>query len=391
MRPSAGAALADVVVVGGGVIGLSIAWRVRQRGATVIVVERGALPSDRGAAPPDGQAGWAAAGMLAPLAETGSRTPLLDLGLESLALYSQFVEELAAATGVPVALQGPGMLRLAQTPARVEALQKVFAWQRSLGLSLEWIEAEDVRRMEPALDPGIAAAVFSPKEKSVDPRTLLCALEKACVSSGVQLVTETPVVGLETSERRVAAVRTADGNISCGELVLAAGAWTPAIARMLDLVIPVVPLRGQMVALACPGKLSHTVYSDEGYLVPREDGKLLVGATEENVGFELRPTVGGISGLLGLAGRLLTDASPLPFHSAWAGLRPASPDHLPILGSATGWANLHLATGHFRNGILLTPVTARIMAAWITERESDPLLRGVELNRFSSRESPRSD
>lgn len=371
---------ADVVVVGGGIIGISVAWRLRGEGASVLLLERGQV---------GGQATGAAAGMLAPLAEAAEDGPFVALGLASLQRYPEFVETLRAETGLDAELIGPGTLRTAATEAEAEALRRDFTWQRALGLPIEWLTGAETRRLEPALAAHIEAGVLSTDEKHVEPRRLARALALANSRRGVRLLEGTPVSGFEQSGTRVTGVHTPEGLLSCGQVVIAGGAWTETIGSWLGICLPVFPVRGQILALSCmPPPMRHTLYTHSGYLVPKADGRVVVGATEDRAGFDARPTAQGMARLLTFATRQVPALAQAPFESAWAGLRPASKDGLPILGAAPGWDNAYVATGHYRNGILLAPITGEILAREMLHDCPHPLLSAFRADRFTSQTPP---
>ncbi len=343
----------DVLVVGGGIVGLSLAWRLARRGQTVAVLDGGT----------PGRASRAAAGMLAPLAEARAPGPQVRLGLDSLALYPAFLEELRAASGLDIAASGPGMLRVAQNEREATVLHKSLVWQQNMGLPLEWLDSAAVRQREPALSAHIVGAVFSPREQHVAPRRLLDALRLACERAGVCICPTFRLDGLRTEGRRAVGAALPSGFLEGGQMVIAAGAWTGKFGGDLAHPLPVTPLRGQALTLEAglPLPITHTIYAGSGYLVPRSEGHIVVGATEELSGFDAAPTPDGGSGLRAMASALVPLTANLPTHEHWAGLRPVTPDGLPFLGRAPNWDNVFFAAGHGRNGILLTPLTARLM------------------------------
>lgn len=313
----------------------------------------------------DGQASIAAAGMLAPLAETERTGPLVALGLDSLRRYPAFVSALREETGAALELSGPGTLRVAADRVEEEALAAAFAWQKTAGMPLDWLDAGAVRRLEPALSDRVRAAVLSPEERHVEPRALLAALTAACLRRGVRMETSS-VIGFKTRAKRVTAVETSRGSSSCAQAVIAGGAWSAILARRLGAELPLFPVRGQLLALRCrPPLLRHTIYSHRGYLVPRTEGRVVVGATVEQVGFDPATTKAGEAALLASARSLAPSLATLSVESLWAGLRPASGDGLPVLGRLPGWRNAFIAAGHFRNGILLAPITADLLSQLI--------------------------
>jgi len=354
---------ADILILGGGVIGLSVACELGRRGASVTVLDA--------AAP--GRASTAAAGMLAPLAEAAAPGPFLEFALESLRRYPDFVAHLSELSGQKLRICGPGMLRVARTEDEEATLCRAFAWQSSLGLPLHRLSGAEVRRLEPAAATNIQAALLSPHERHIEPRQLLSALNEGCRRQEVEIVTA-KVTGVQTKSGHALAVSTAQGRHSFGTLVLAGGAWSRGLGQYFGLPLPVTPLRGQILALGpqSPAPISHTLYTHGAYLVPRADGRIVVGATEEWAGFDAETTDDGIAGLRADAARLVPTLAGWPLHSAWAGLRSVSADGLPLLGRAPGWDNVQVATGHGRNGILMAPLTGALMADALLHNASLP-------------------
>jgi glycine oxidase len=361
----------DAVFVGGGVIGLSCAWRAAQRGARVAVLER--------AEPPAGATN-VAAGMLAPVGELTFGEPrLLELTLEAARVYPRFVAELEAASERSTGYLRDGALHVALDHDEAAQLRRVHDLQRSLGLEAEWLAPRQCRALEPGLTPSFNGGVHAPGEASVDPRALAQALAAALVEAGGELRTGCEVVdGLFEGERLVG-VRTASGEeLRAGAVVLANGAWSgatewvPPAARP-----PVRPVRGEVLELrgrdGAPAPAERIVCSERVYLVPRGDGRLLVGATVEERGFDTAVSAGGVLELLREAYRLLPEVAEMELVAAIAGLRPGTPDNLPLVGPGA-IDGLVLATGHFRNGILLAPLTAETIAA---ELAGDPGARSL--------------
>lgn len=367
---------ADIIVIGGGVIGLSIAWSLVKEGVSVTVLEAGQI---------GGQATGAAAGMLAPLAEASEPGPFLTLGLESLRMYSTFVAELQEETGIDAELIGPGMLRVAMNDEEAYLLGQAWEWQQSLGLPSDCLTAKEARLLEPALAPEVRLAVRSPEERNVEPRRLMRALALACARRGVRIIEGEPAVDFEREGSVVTAVMSPGQHFACGGVVIAGGAWSELLGRRLDATLAVYPVRGQILSLGClPPPIRHTIYSASGYLVPKADGRVIVGATEDEAGYDTRTSVAGIGRLLNMAPSLVPSLLSAPFDSAWAGLRPASADGMPILGRLTDWNNAFAACGHFRNGILLTPITGEVMAHEIVDGKQHPLIEAFRPQRFES-------
>ncbi len=367
-------AATDFLILGGGMVGLSIAFHLGKQGASVTVWDAGE----------PGQASPAAAGMLAPLAEAAEPGPFLHLALDSLRRYPAFLSALREAGGQDLNIYGPGMLRVARTEGEEAALCRALSWQPPLGLPLHRLTGAEARRLEPGLAGDVQAAVLSPMEKHVEPRRLLAGLDAACRARGVQILSGCPATDVETSAERAHAALSGTGRHTFGTLVLAAGAWSRTLGQRLGFDVPVTPLRGQILALGpqSPAPFAHTLYTHGAYLVPRADGRVVAGATEEWAGFAVATDDAAIHGLRAEASALVPALADWPLGSAWAGLRPVSADGLPLLGRVPGWDNVHVATGHGRNGILLTPITGALMADHLLH--DAPLPTAFDPARFGS-------
>ncbi len=368
----------DVVIVGAGVIGLSVAWRLAQRGAAVTVLERGRA---------GGGASHAAAGMLAACAEAEpGEEALVALGRLSQALWPVFAAELEAATGLSVDLRREGTLVLALNADDHGRLRHQLEFQKRLALPLDWITPAEARRREPHLG-AIAGAVFSPEDHQIDNRRLAAALKIAAAGAGAIIREHTDVVRISTTGARASGVELADGTeVAASTVVIAAGAWSRAIDGVPQALRPPVrPVKGQMLALrmdAAAPLISHVVWAPNIYMVPRSDGRLLLGATVEEKGFDMTLTAGGVLALLEAAWRVLPAIEDLPIDEMWVGHRPGSRDDAPILGPAA-LDGLVYATGHHRNGILLTPVTANAIARLVADGAIDAAIRPFGLERFA--------
>ena len=367
-----------VAIVGAGVCGLGIAWRLAQAGRAVEVFDKG--EAGRGAT-------WAAAGMLAAGVETEpGEEALLALTLASRGMWPDFARELEAASGLDLGYRDEGTLVVAPTRDDAEQLRFTYDFQRGLGLELEWLSGAEARRREPHLRPGIAGAVYSPADHQVDNRQLALALKAACLRAGVRLHERCEVTGLDLEAGRVRGLWAGEARHAAEAVVLAAGAWSGGLAWLPPRArIPVRPVKGQMLSLrmdpAMP-LLGHVLWAPKIYLVPRRDGRLLLGATVEEKGFDGALTAGGLYELLDAAWRPLPALEELPLEETWVGHRPTSRDDAPILGE-TGVEGLLLASGHHRNGILLAPLTAEAIAALILHGEMRPEARAFGLSRFA--------
>jgi glycine oxidase len=368
-----------IAIVGGGICGLSIGWRLARAGRSVCVFERG--EAGRGAT-------WAAAGMLAAHieAEPGEEA-LLPLMVESRGLWRGFARELEADAQMSVDLREEGTLAVALDRDEAEKLAFTFDYHRSLGLEMEWLAGCDARALEPHLSPKVQAAVSSPGDHQVDNRKVAVALKQALIAAGGTLRERAEVTEILVSNGRASGV-VADGREFPAEcVVLAAGAWSRGVKGLPeDCKPPVRPVKGQMLSLAMPQGaplLTRVVWGPRAYLVPRLDGTLVVGATVEEQSFDTTMTAGGIYELLRGAREVLPGVDELPVAEMWAGLRPTSRDDAPLLGPAA-LDGLVIATGHHRNGILLAPVTARAISDYILTGRMAESIRPFAPSRFAA-------
>jgi glycine oxidase len=377
---------ADVVVVGGGIIGLAVAWRAAERGMSVTLLERDT--AGRGAS-------YVAAGMLAPVSEVEfgeAGRCVLELGLRSAGMWPAFAAELEAASdGIEVGLRKTGTLVIARDDDEARELERQIAFRRdSLGLDTRRLRPSEARALEPSLAPAVRLALEAPDDHSVDPRLVLAALRRACVSAGVEVREHAPVACVQVdsadarvqadpadarvggpaadalvedpADARVTGVELENGErLPAEQVVLSAGAWTARIGGLPEPArVPVRPVKGQILRLrdpVGPGLLERVLRFEGGYLVPRGDGRYVLGATVEERGFASTPTAGGVYELLRDARELVPGVSELEIEELGVGLRPGTPDNTPVIG-AGAVEGLTWATGHYRNGILLAPVTA---------------------------------
>jgi len=362
----------DVAVVGGGVIGLAVAWRARTLGLSVVLLERAKLAA---------AASHVAAGMLAPVSEVefgeaGRR--LLKLGLASAERWSGWAARLAEASGQTLGVRMSGTLVVARDRDEAEALEREIVLRDALGLRTRRLRGSQARELEPALAPTVRLALEAPDDHSVDPRLVCAALATAAERAGARLREGVRVERLliDDRARRVEGVLLADGEqLRAGRVVLAAGAWSADLDPPHESRSHVRPVKGQILRLrdpAGPGLLERVLRFADGYLVPRADGGYVLGATVEERGFDTTVTVGGVLELLREAQELIPGLSELVIEEMDAGLRPGSPDNLPSIG-ASSLEGLVWATGHFRNGILLAPLTADLVGDVLCDRPPDPL------------------
>jgi len=366
-----------VAIIGAGVVGLGIGWRLAAR-ASVEIFDRAAAGSG---------ASHAAAGMLAACCEAEpGEEDLVALGRDSQARWPAFAEELLRASGIDVELRREGTLVLALTADDQAEIGHRLEFQKKLDLPLEWLSAAATRVREPHLAGKIAGALFSPQDHQVDNRKLARALRIAAEAAGVKIHEHRPVKEIVVQAGCAKGVRLDDGTtITADIVVLAAGAWSRRIEGLPpDRRPPVRPVKGQMLALqmdAAAPLLNHVLWAPGAYLVPRRDGRLIVGGTVEERGFDDTVTAGGLLTLLEAAWRAVPAVEELPIAEIWVGHRPGSRDDAPILGRGP-LEGLFYATGHHRNGILLTPITADAMARLILDDELDPAIRPFGLERF---------
>jgi glycine oxidase len=361
-------------------MGLGIAWRLAQAGAAVTVYDRAA--AGRGAS-------WAAAGMLAAAVETEpGEEALLALTLESQRMWPDFARELEAASQISVGYRDEGTIVVALTRDDAEQLRFSYDFQKGLGLELEWLSAGEARRREPHLRPGIPGAVWSPRDHQVENRCLAPALAEAARRAGAALREHNPVREVEFAGGRVCGVVTERGRDTADVVVLAAGAWSREIAGIPAAYLPPVrPIKGQMLALRMDPSaplLRHVIWLPRGYLVPRRDGRLIVGGTVEERGFDDNLTAGGLLALLEGAWRAVPAIEELAIAETWVGFRPGSRDDAPMLGPS-GIDGLVVATGHHRNGILLTPLTAEAVSRYVLTGRLPETVQPFTPERFGNR------
>ncbi|WP_394434864.1 glycine oxidase ThiO [Streptomyces sp. SGAir0957] len=377
----------DVLVVGGGIIGLVTAWRTAQRGLSVAVVDPG----------PGGGAAQVAAGMLAAVTELhyGEQT-LLALNVESARRYPRFAAELSEASGQDLGYRACGTLAVALDADDRAHLRELHAFQRKSGLESVWLSGRECRRLEPMLAPGVRGGLRVDGDHQIDPRRLASALVTACERAGVTFHRQR-AERLSVIQDRAQGVTLTDGTaLTAGQTVLATGSHSASLPGVPDEVRPPVrPVKGQVLRLTVPPRyapfLSRTIRAvvrgSHLYLVPRVNGELVVGATSEELGWDTTVTAGGVYELLRDAHELVPGITELPLTETCAGLRPGSPDNAPLLGP-TALPGLLLATGHYRNGVLLTPVTGDAMAHALTTGELPPEAAPFAPDRFPAAPAP---
>lgn len=367
----------DVLIIGGGVIGLSLARELHKKGAgKITVLERSRCGME---------ASYAAAGMLASQAETMRIDPFFNFCSESAGLYPAFTAELLEETGIDIELDREGTLYLAFTENDSAELMRRYEWQRSAGLNVEHLSAEETRKLEPFVSPDVRESLFFPNDWQVENRKLVDALRLYADLNGISIRENTAVTGIHTDQGRVTGAVTEGSAFSAGTVVLATGAWTSLI-KLDDLrtfPVTVTPVKGQMIAYHTAKRLYRKViYSPRGYIVPRADGRILAGATVENAGFNKENTTAGTEYLREMACEISPALGSLEVTDKWAGLRPYAADGLPVVGRIGGIDELFIATAHFRNGILLAPATARVLAKKIVDGTPSEYLEEFAPERF---------
>jgi glycine oxidase len=371
----------DVIVVGGGAIGLTAGWRLAQQGLRVTVLERDV---------PGSGTSRVAAGMLAPIAEADvNEQPLLRLGVRSAAMYAEFVEELRDAAGVDPGYLACGALLTARDRDEAESLRREEVVRASLDLRVSRLLPGEARRLEPALAPALRLALDIPDDHAIDPRALVVALVAAAQRAGVSVRSGASVDRVELADDRVAGVVLAGGSrLAADHVVVAAGPWSGSIGGLPDHArVPIRPVKGQVMRLhdpAGPGLLTRVLRMRPAYVVPRGDGRYVLGATMEERGFDTTVTAGPVFELLRDAIELLPGFSELVIDELTAGLRPSTPDNAPAIGPGSV-EGLLWAAGHHRHGILLAPITAELVAASLCGESVPDLAAEFSPSRFADR------
>jgi glycine oxidase len=368
---------ADVAIIGGGVIGLAVARALAWRGIhNVLLLERGSLGAESSSA---------AAGMLAPQAEASRPHEFFYLTCQSRDMYPTYASALLEETGIDIQLDPTGTLYLAFTEHDAAELEARYEWQTKAGLPIERLSPDMARKLEPSICEDVRAAVRFPLDTQVENRRLISALAAANERLGVRVETRTDVMSLKVERGRVAGIETSRGFVATDRVVIAGGAWSSLLGAA-GIALPnlrIKPIRGQMLCFeANPQIARHVIYSPRGYIVPRRDGRLLAGSTTEHAGFEKRVTAAGVQAILSAALEISPRIAALPMTDSWAGLRPRAADTLPVLGPCAEITGVFYATGHYRNGILLAPVTGELIAQAVVDQVFPPALNIFSPDRF---------
>ncbi len=365
----------DVLIIGGGVIGLAIARELYKKGVRKItILERGRIGKE---------ASHAAAGMLAPHAETEKLDEFYYFCDESNKLYPNFADELFEETAVNIELDRNGTLYLAFNETDAQEIRRRFEWQKSAGLQVEHLSAQETRRAEAFVSPDVLESLFFPNDWQVENRKLILALQKFAELNNIEIRENTEIKQLLIENRKITGAETASEKFFAEKVILAAGAWTSVIKTEGFAMPNVKPIRGQMIAFHTAKRLfQKVIYSPRGYLVPRADGRILAGASVEDVGFDKNTTKREIVLLRENALEIAPSLVNLEVAEKWAGLRPLAADGLPILGSFPQVENLFAATAHYRNGILLAPLSAKVLAEQIVDNKDSDYLKIFSPKRF---------
>ncbi len=369
----------ELFIIGGGVIGLSLARELHKKGfKKITILEKSLLGQE---------ASFAAAGMLAPQAETDKADSFFDFCSKSVELYPNLSAELLDETSVDIELDKNGTLYVAFNENDVKEIRKRCEWQKKAGLEVEHLTARETHKLEPFVSPDSFESLFFPNDWQLENRKLLQALRKYAELNNIKIIEQTEVKNLISENGKIKGVETsANQKFFADVVILATGAWTSLIKHGESVLrLPKVkPIRGQMISFQTAKRLfTRVIYSPRGYIVPRKSGRILAGATVEDVGFENKTTDAGIEFVRENAVEISPGLANLPIDEKWSGLRPFAADGLPIIGEISDVKNLFIATAHYRNGILLAPLTAKILAEKITDGEDSKFLKKFGISRFS--------
>lgn len=368
----------DVLVVGGGVIGCSTAYHLARKGAKVMVVEKRAI---------GGYAASLTAGILAAQAESDAPDALFDLCRASRSIFPSMVDEIIEFSGIDPALEMGGVWRAVETEDDKKALLEKKRWQEERHHPVDWQEPDRVKEIHPGLGESLGALHF-PADGQIDSGLWVHSLAEASRRKGVRFLDQVSPMDFVRDRRRVAGVRTKDDVILCDKMVIASGAWTSFLLDSLRISLPLEPVKGQLMVLAgVPRAFQGPIYASHGYLIPRADGRLVIGSTEERVGFDVQPTLQAQRTLADWASRWCPGLNELPVVEFQAGLRPGTADGGPVMGRLWDFDNLFMAGGHYKRGILLSPITGQLMAEGVLDGRWDPLVVPFSPDRFRPKES----
>lgn len=361
----------DVAIIGGGIIGLSLARLLARRGVErVAVIESN---SDVGL-----EASWAAGGMLAPQSEADEVNSFFKLGCASRDLYRTFAAELFEETKIDIEHEKTGTLYLALNEHDLRDIEKRYEWQTKAGLKVEKLNADEAREIEPFINENVLGALRFPQDVQVENRLVVRALKTACEKFGIEMFTNTKAETLLVENEKVFGVETSKGIINAEKVIICCGAWVSLLnfKDNINQLPRIEPVRGQILCFTSEArKIRHVIYSPRGYVVPRIDGRVITGSTGERAGFEKQVTCEGINAITEIALEIAPPLARFPLVDYWSGLRPASENGMPIIGESEKIKNLYYAAGHYRNGILLAPITAELLSEEILRENKHPLLK----------------
>jgi glycine oxidase len=370
---------ADVAIIGGGVVGCCIAYYLSKAGLKIAVIER---------EQPGGQAPMLLAGILAPSVEAGAPGPFCDLGMASYQHFPRIAAEFREELSIDVDLDQAGGIRVAWNEQTAGELKQSERWERERGIDVTWLEGNDLRALEPSLSPLLAGGIYTALMSHVLTPRLVEGYVEAASRRGTIFLGGNPAYSLRRNGDRVVAVETPKGSVGADYVVVSAGAWGGLYQEWLGAPLPIRPRKGQlMLVQPRPSETrrpQRVIYDDHNYMVPKRDGTMVIGATEENVDFDRRVTLEGLTFLTQVAARAIPSLAHAELRGAYAGFRPMPPDEMPIIGKAPGAENLIFATGHYRNGILLGPITGELVTQIITRKRTSVDLEPFNPARFAS-------
>jgi glycine oxidase len=365
----------DVAIIGGGINGSSIAYQLAKKGRKVIILEKNQLACE---------ASSAAAGMLAAQAELEKDGPLFQLALKSQAMFSSLSHELLEYTGIDIEFINKGMLKIAETEEIAVEVKKQVEFQKNWDPSIQWLDDSEIREMEPSLSPIVAGGMYLPNDGHVQPKKLSQAFAKAALCFGAEIHEKTEVLSFLYDKDKVKGVKTTKGVIHCDQVVIATGAWASQLMKETGLNVNVFPVKGECFSVRTEAPIiNNTLFSDKRcYIVPKRNGEIYIGATMVENTFDKNVTPGGIATLLERAIHLVPKIKSLSWERVWCGIRPQTGDGNPYIGEHPEWKGLFIAAGHFRNGILLSPITGKLVADLMEGRlADDSLLTSFRIDR----------
>ena len=366
----------DILIIGAGAVGLTTALKLAERGVSVTLLDRQQVGHE---------ASWAGAGMLPPGNSANAITPEARLRSYSHSLWPDFAADLITRTGIDIGYHICGALEVGTPETRDELEQQASHWLNE-GIRTERLSRPEIERHVADLDKQFDDAIYLPDFGQVRNPRYLQALKAACLQRGVEIIEHAQALDIRRQDDRITAVRIGDRTLSFDRICFAAGAWTSSLLQPLGFTMPVKPVRGQIVQLKLPSPPFRSVIElGRRYLVPRRDGLILVGSTEEDAGFAKHTTTEGVSGLLEFAKSLVPSLAHAEVANTWAGLRPGSPDELPLLGRVPGFSNVFIGAGHFRSGLQMSPATGTILADLMLDQETAISLDGLQPDRFGER------